>query len=187
MERLNVQLRAATVEGNTLKGYAHVFGTTAQVVRGHYERFAVGAFDKVLTDPTTDVRAFWQHDPRLLLGRQGNGTVRIEAGDDTGLPFEIDLPNTSYASDLRELVDRGDLETMSFGFIPGEVRTSRAPDGLTLRTHTNVRELVDISPVSIPAFTGTSVSLGPSTPPAPESPRSQAARARARVHLSGDQ
>lgn len=182
--RLSVELRAASVEGNTLFGVAHAFGARAQVVRGTYEQFAAGAFDHVLAQPTQDTRAFWQHDQRLLLGRQGNGTLRLEPTEE-GLAFEIDLPSTTYANDLKELVLRGDLDEMSFGFIPDQMRLTKATDGLQVRTHTRVGALVDISPVSLPAFTGTSVTLRTSAPES-ESPRSQAARARARVNRLGD-
>lgn len=144
-----------TISGNTLSGYAHVFGTRAKV-GGQYEQMEVGSFDKALKK--SDVRAFYQHDRNLILGRQSSGTLRVSA-DSTGLAFEIDLPNTTYANDLRELIARGDVNEMSFGFIPRAVKFSKAEDGLLVRSHQSVGELVDISPVTIPAFTGTSISL----------------------------
>jgi HK97 family phage prohead protease len=165
----------AAVEGNTLTGIAHAFGARAKV-GNHYEQFRPGAFDEALRG--SDVRAFVQHDPGKLLGRQGNNTVRLAAEAD-GLHYAIDLPDTSYANDLKALVARGDLNEMSFSFVPGNYTWSKAEDGAQVRTHTNVRELVDVSPVAIPAFEGTQLELRSRS--FGESTRSQAARARARV------
>lgn len=175
-----VQFSATTaIEGNTLTGVAHAIGAMADV-GGHYETFSAGAFMDALK--TSDPRAFLEHDRSKLLGRYSSGTLRVgieqRAGQEV-LAYAIDLPNTSYANDLRELVARGDLNEASFGFIPGEFSWGRAPDGLQVRSHTRVRELVDISPVAMPAFSGTSVSLR--SRGFAESIGSQLARARARV------
>jgi HK97 family phage major capsid protein/HK97 family phage prohead protease len=150
MDRLTFAATGA-VEGNTLSGVAHTFGT--RTLRGNrYIEFARDAFH------FSDVRAFLNHDTTLLLGRQSNGTVRLDQGPD-GLNYAIELPETSYAADLKVLVNRGDLTEMSFGIMPGDYTTSKAPDGKPVITYTSA-ELFDISPVSLPAFgTGTSVQL----------------------------
>ena len=57
------------VRGNTL----HTFGTYADL-GAYVETFAPGAFDAALQSPTADVRAYYQHDPAMLLGRQSSGT-----------------------------------------------------------------------------------------------------------------
>jgi HK97 family phage prohead protease len=36
--------------------------------------------------------------------------------DDTGLRFELTPPNTQLGNDVLELVERGDISGMSFGF-----------------------------------------------------------------------
>ena len=169
-----------TIEGNTLKGVAHAFGELADV-GGHYETFAEGAFDAALK--YSDPRAFLEHDRSKLLGRLSNGTLNLsveKVGGKSVLAYSIDLPDTSYARDLKALVERGDLRESSFGFIPGEFSWSKAPDGARVRTHTSARELVDVSPVAMPAFGGTSVQLH--SRQFGESVRSQLVRARARVH-----
>ncbi len=156
LRRFDAHLTRAAVRGNVLHGHAAVFGQIATVPEG-IEGLDVGAFDQVLGDAGTDVRALWNHDPTLLLGRQGVGTLRVDA-DAQGLAFEIDLPATSYAADLRALVERGDLDGASFGFVPGTSRLERAEAG-TIRWHTAVRQLVDVSPVTFPAYAGASTAL----------------------------
>jgi uncharacterized protein len=164
LRRFDATLTRATVRGRTLTGHAAVFGQVATVPEG-IEGLTAGAFDGVLANPSTDVRALWNHDPTLLLGRQGAGTLTLDVDDD-GLTFEVPLPNTSYAEDLRELVKRGDLDGASFGFVPGESHLERSEAG-TVRWHTAVAQLVDVSPVTFPAYAGAGTQLRAWVPGAP--------------------
>jgi HK97 family phage prohead protease len=181
--RFGVELRSAQLEGNTLAGHAVVFGAIAEL-KGHYESIAPGAFDESLKQDR-DVKALWNHDPTKVLGSTRAGTLRL-AADPAGLSFEVDLPGTSYAADLRHLVERRDVASMSFGFLEGEDEWSVAPDGRQLRTHTRVKRLVEVSPVSIPAYDGTDCYLRHLTFDSPTPTlREQLVRLRAAVLLKG--
>lgn len=185
MARLAFRFTAAKGDGSgRLVGRVHTFGEMG-VMQGspNLQTFLPGAFDAVLRDPNTDARAFWQHDPRWILGRQGNGSLRLELADD-GLDYELTPAPTSYAADLMALVDRGDITEMSFGIVPGKFTLSKLPDGRTLQTHSEVAALFDISPVAEGAFGATGVSMAAMRAD-PESPRSQAVRARHRVYREG--
>ena len=179
MDRFYLETRAE-LAGNTLKGYAAVFDGTA-TIGGGYERIAPNAFDNALEN--ADPRALINHDPSLVLGRRSAGTLRLDT-DSRGLRFEVDLPDTTYARDLRELVERGDLAGASFGFIPGEDEITRAPDGKQVRTHTAIRDLVDVSAVTYPAYEGTSLALRHIDFARVTRPRLRAIRIRA-AHLKG--
>lgn len=159
LRRFAVQLRAVQLKGNTLHGHASVFGVHADLGDGTVERMGPTAFDAVLEDEATDPRALWNHDPSQLLGRQSAGTLHLRVDGDRGLAYAVDLPDTSYARDLRVLVERGDLDGASFGFIPGEVVRDRTEDGRPRVTHTSVAELLDVSPVTYPAYQGASTAL----------------------------
>ncbi len=165
------------ITGNRITGYASTFNERSDI-GPYWEVIASTAFDKVLADPSTDVRAFLNHDSGKLLGRQSSGTLRLST-DTHGLHFEVDLPNTSDGNDARELISRGDLTGVSFGFHAGEQQWGTY-EGRDLRTHVSIAKLIEISPVSIPAYTGTNVALR-SKPD--NNLRSQLIRARARVHL----
>ena len=180
-DRFGVELRAR-LDGNTLHGHAAVFGQTAKLPT-HYERLAPTAFKRALEAPETDVRALVNHDPRLLLGRQGAGTLQLRT-DDEGLAFEVDLPDPSYAHDLRELVRRGDLIGASFAFVPGTDEWERAPDGRQIRTHTSVSALLDVSPVTYPAYDGPAVALRAFTFESANRAASQLIRARHRARIA---
>lgn len=175
----------SAMRGDTLHGHMAVFGQRAQVERGEWERITARAFDDVLKDPATDVVGLINHDPDQLLGRQSAGTMRLGV-DSRGLAFEIDLPNTSYARDLRELVDRGDMTGASFAFIPDTSQTTytRDDDGATVTEHNRVAKLRDGGPVTFPAYEGAGVALRSSdgAPIVRPNGRDQLIRARARVH-----
>lgn len=155
MQRFNVQTRTA-IEKNKLSGHSAVFGQVADIGPRGYEQIAPEAFNDVLT--RSDARFLVNHDPSQLLGRQSSGTLRMSP-DSKGLYFEVDLPNTQLGNDIRELVERGDMDQGSFGFIPGEDVIQRTKDGRQLRTHTAIKELLDLSIVTYPAYEGTEVSL----------------------------
>lgn len=144
------------ISGNTLIGYASVFGTYANL-GSHLEAINERAFNEVLAAPNLDTVALWNHDMNYPLGRITSGTLKLST-DSRGLHYEVELPSTSYANDLRELVDRGDVVGSSFGFVPGDDEWSvRARH--RIRTHTRVARLVDVSPVTLPAYPNTSVSV----------------------------
>lgn len=151
-----VELRSE-ISGNRISGYAATFNEIALIRGAFYETLAPTAFDAVLSDPNTDVRALLDHDFGKLMGRQSSGTLRLST-DTTGLHFEVDLPNTAAANDARELISRGDLTGMSFQFWPGKTRSSTY-QGRELVTQVSVDRLIEISAVAIPAYSGTSVLL----------------------------
>lgn len=186
--RMRAQFRAEVeATGKLLRGHAAVFDQVAEIFPGYGEELASTAFDDVLGRDDLDTRALFNHDPSLLLGRSTAGTLRLRT-DSTGLEFEVDLPNTSYANDLRELISRGDVTGASFGFMPGKYEIERnEAEGSELLRHTSVAELLDVSPVSFPAYAGTDVSLRSKTPgPAPDSTIPvRLIRARARLLLIG--
>ena len=155
MERLTFASPTATVAGRTLSGIAHAFGTVSKH-GGHSVAFSAQAFSDALK--TSDVYAFFGHDPNRILGHEKANTVRLAVVPE-GLSYEIDLPDTNDGRDTATLVERGDLNSMSFGIIPGKYTTSALPaGGGQLRTYQSM-ELFDISPVSMPAFSGTSIQL----------------------------
>ena len=180
--RYLVQCRAE-LDGDTLVGHAAVFNQRAKVPGG-YEELGASAFDDVLGHSDTDAVALINHDPQWLLGRQSSGTLRLRADGD-GLAFEVDLPDTSYANDLRKLVARGDMTGASFGFIPNLDKSTwtRAQDGSQVHQINALKYLRDVGPVTFPAYSGTGVALR-SYDLAPVSSRDQLIRARARVHLA---
>ena len=108
----NVEARQAEDGTMRLSGYAAVFNEDS-VPLPFLERIAPGAFRKTLTE-TPDVRLLINHEG-LPLARTKNKTLRLHE-DETGLYMDADLPDTQAARDLYTLVERGDVDQMSFAF-----------------------------------------------------------------------
>ena len=154
-EQREFRMESAEYEGNTIRGYAAVYNSDSEWMGGFYEQIEAGAFDSVLEN---DVRAYFNHDENLLLGRVSSGTLRIST-DKRGLFYEVDLPDTTYANDLVELMKRGDVNQSSFAFLIEKDRWEQR-DGVTYRIIEKVSRLLDVSPVSQPAYPDSTSELG---------------------------
>lgn len=109
-----VEVRSAeSGDGMTFGGFAARYDSPSLPLP-FIETIAVGAFDRTLK-AKNDIRAYINHDERLILGSTRAKTLRLDNRSD-GLYSEIDLPDTSYARDLSVSISRGDTRTMSFGF-----------------------------------------------------------------------
>lgn len=141
-----------------LIGYGAVFNKRSSNLGGFFEVISPGAFDDILKSGQ-DVRALFNHDASMLLGRASSKTLRLTA-DSTGLRYEIDLPDTQLGRDVRELVNRGDLNGSSFSFsiAPNGAAWEDASEG-TVRTVTKVSRLYDVGPVTFPAYPDTTVAI----------------------------
>lgn len=133
---------------NRMSGHASVFRSMAKI-QNHWEQLDEVAFDGALSRPD-DVRFLLNHNPDNLLGRTSSGTLQLSK-DAQGLHFRNELPDTQLGRDVRELRRRGDLTGMSFGMRPTSHKIGRAPDGLLLRTITDL-ELYDVSLATYPAY-----------------------------------
>nr|WP_232817720.1 HK97 family phage prohead protease [Brachyspira hampsonii] len=158
---INIQ-KSTDTEGEPLKlrGYAIVYNSLSEPLYGDLfrERINRGAFTKSLLE--NDQVCLWGHDTRYVLGRKSSGTLILRE-DEKGLYFEVSMPNTTWARDLKESVDRGDIKQMSFGF--KVVRDNWIDDKETLKEYgMPIREveeitLHEISLVTFPAYTETNV------------------------------
>jgi len=152
-----VEIRQDENEENTFRavGYAATFNNLSQNLGGFVEQVAPNAFNQTLNQ--ADVRALFNHEPDLLLGRTGAGTLRLST-DARGLKYEIDLPDTTAGRDVAELLRRGDVVGSSFGFVVHEDSWGETDSGYPLRTLESVA-LRDVGPVTFPAYTSTEASL----------------------------
>ena len=145
---LGVETRAAD-EKRTLAGYAAVFDVSADIGGWWIERIAPGAFAEAIGG---DVRALVDHDAGRVIGRTKSGTLRLSE-DSRGLLCEIDIPNTTDGNDLWELVERGDISGMSFGFRVTKQEWDETGD-MPVRTIQAV-DLFEVSAVAFPAYDDT--------------------------------
>jgi len=138
-----------------IRGHAAVFNVIGD--GGWFrEQIRPGAFAHSIQ--SDDVRALFNHDSNLVLGRNTAGTLRLSE-DDKGLAIEIDPPDTQLARDLQILIERGDISQMSFGFqVLDESWSYSENSEPDLRTLEKVK-LWDVSPVTFPFYKETDVSI----------------------------
>ena len=153
---VSLEIRASADEpaATMIVGYAAMFNQMSDDLGGFREVIAPGAFTKALDD---DVRALFNHDANIVLGRTRSKTLRISQ-DEKGLAIEIDPPATAAAAALMESIRRGDISQMSFGFQTIKDKWEMNSSGEPLRTLLEVR-LFDVSPVTYPAYSQTEVTL----------------------------
>jgi hypothetical protein len=121
------------------------------------ERIMPSAFRTTLSSGA-DILGLANHENEKLLGRTSNRTLRVTETN-KGLAVEIDMPDTSYARDLIELVKRGDIKGLSFGFRVRQNGQKFTKDsGVTIRELHDV-DLREVSIVSQPAYPETSLAL----------------------------
>lgn len=134
--------------GFQFRGYAAVFNSLSEDLGGFVEQIVRGAFTKTIQE--ADVRALWNHDPNVVLGRNKAGTLRMWE-DTHGLGYEVDAPDTTAARDLAVSMERKDVDQSSFGFSTVADEWELTERDYPMRTLLEVR-LFDVSPVTFPAY-----------------------------------
>lgn len=150
------ELRAEGEDSPEIRGYGAIFNSRSENLGGFREVIAPGAFDSVLDD---DVRALFNHDENIILGRTKSGSLSLSV-DSRGLSYVITPPNTATVRDLvLEPMRRGDINQSSFGFsvASGGDQWEEDDDGVIVRTITKIKRLWDVSPVVFPAYSDTQV------------------------------
>lgn len=143
-----VELRAVDSTGMEFEGYAALWdspsadGTVPEVVKSTAFNRSLSAVER----GEWDVRAYQDHDPKLLLGTTKSGTLSLRA-DAKGLLAKIKLnPEISFHRDLAAIVkSMGNSLGMSFGF--WNTAANKVNDD-------GVRELRDVKLVEVSALTG---------------------------------
>lgn len=160
-EVLRPDFLTQTKEGKKfLTGYAIKFGQRSKKLGNYYEIIDARALDGV---DLTDVKALVDHDYSKVLGRTLSNTLSLEI-DNVGLKFEIELADTTYANDLYKSIERGDVNECSFGFQINETdrnstTVERIDSDTYLRTVKKIKELREISIVSLPAYENTNAEI----------------------------
>lgn len=158
----NVKIEKREDGSRVISGYAAVFyregqaGTEFQLFRDLYERVLPGAFTDAIAND--DVRALLNHDPNMLLARNGRSGRLALKEDERGLYYEfpVDEKDPDHLRVIAKL-ERGDLSGSSFGFEPVVRRFVEFKDYDVIEL-VKVR-LYDVSPATFPAYEGTTVGI----------------------------
>jgi len=140
----------------SLEGHIAVFNSLSDDLGGFREKILPGAFKESIA--THDIRALWNHDGDLVLGRNRSGTLTLEE-DEIGLAFKNTPPDTTWFRDRMVSLKRGDVTGCSFGFYTDEDEWGTEEDGTRIRTLKKCT-LVEVSPgVTFPAYPQADVAI----------------------------
>ncbi len=139
---------------NVLKGYGIKWEKLSVPMWGYQEKFARNAFTKYLNK--RNILSFWNHNNDILLGNTANNSLSL-VEDDKGLRFEIILPDTTQAQDVRRLIKDKYSRGMSVGFRSVIDEWDETDPNMIIRTIKEA-ELFELSPTHSPAYPQTYVS-----------------------------
>jgi len=147
----DVEARQAEDGTMRLRGYAAVFNDPS-VPMPFIETIAPGAFRKTLSESPNVV--FLVNHEGLPLAATKNGTLTLTE-DDRGLFMDAIIADTTQGRDLYTLVERGDVDQMSFAF---RVIRQKYNEDRTTRTLTEISLADgDVSAVTFPAYPTTTI------------------------------
>ncbi|HEL1628928.1 TPA: HK97 family phage prohead protease [Streptococcus suis] len=137
-----------------LSGYFIKFDQETELWPGYFEVIKREGVEKAIKD--ADIRALFNHDHSLVLGRTGNDTVRLGV-DDVGLFGDIIInKDDPQAVGAYARVQRGDVIGCSFGFFPIKIKMEERDDGTYLDTILDL-EIFEVSPCTFPAYPQTEI------------------------------
>jgi len=148
---VKIEKREGDAESRTIIGYAAVFNKWSDPIYGWFrEKIDPAAFNAVLNQDTV---CLFNHDRNQMLARNGI-TLKLSV-DATGLRYEFEAPNTTLGNDLLENIRLGNIKNSSFAFTVKRAEWKKNDDDTQIeedRTILEVEELIDVSPVTFPAY-----------------------------------
>jgi uncharacterized protein len=148
--------------GPRIAGYAIVFNAPSEVLSERGVRFVEVIKPEAVTDALAgnpDIRALVDHDSSKLLGRTTVGTLKYRV-DARGVYVEIMPPDTTYARDVVAVIERGDMDGMSFGFsVAAQGETWDTSGALPVRSVTRMARISEFSAVTFPAYPQTEAAV----------------------------
>ena len=146
----------------TVKGHAAVYNKWSLDLGGFRERIKPGAFTTALSsDP--HVLHLWDHDTAKSLSSTRSKDYPLELTEDPrGLRYYSKVAPTSYAADLRVLLEGGVIDQSSFAFTVREDEWKiREIDGeeIVQRTIVEVDQLFDVTTCAMGAYPTTDSAL----------------------------
>lgn len=137
-----------------LRGKAVVFNSETIIGGVFREVIRPGAFTKSLQE--RNIRLLWQHDTKLPMGSTKHGTLVLRQTDEA-LEVENDPPKKAPYDGYVENIQRGDVDSMSFGFEVVQQKVTRGEEGeMDLREIIEAK-LFEVSPVTFPAYGDTEI------------------------------
>lgn len=150
------ELRAASVGGEDdapkIEGYAAVFNSPSDNLGYFVETIRAGAFDGA---DFSSCKCVWNHNDDIVLGSVSGNTLSIDVNE-RGLFYSTTPPDTQMVKDtVIAPMRRGDVDKSSFRFVVAEDGDEWRYDAATdtvYRSITKIETVLDVSPVTFPAY-----------------------------------
>jgi uncharacterized protein len=146
---------------NVLSNYGIVFNKRSNAIYGMFYEYIKP--EAVTNADFSRSMSKFNHDINLVIGTSWAKTLRYSI-DEKGVKYEVDLPDTETGRTVKILAERGDLRGSSFEFrlnkdgAKWRVEKENGID-IEIRDVTNIREVLDLSPVMRPAYPDTEKSM----------------------------
>lgn len=149
------EFRAIEVEDKlVVEGYFIKYNSETNLFDEVYEEVDPKSVIKSLNE--NDIRALFNHNTDLVLGRTGNKTVRLESRKD-GLWGSIEInKDDPEAMGAYARIKRGDVTGCSFGFMPIQEEKQKREGGGT-KFIIKEMDLFEVSPCVFPAYPQTEI------------------------------
>ncbi len=149
-----IRRKADPTTDREIEGVAAVYDTRIQMWGGISEEIAPGAFRDSIEGGK--VKVLMGHNSSQVLGSQASGTAFEDT--DSEMRFSSPLADTTLGKDTYALVERGDLDGMSVGFIIRDYERLESDDETSIFRITR-GDLLEVSVVVWPAYEDTSVQI----------------------------
>lgn len=155
----NIEFRSFEEDGKKyIEGYALKFNQESKDLGGFIEIIESRSIDE--NTDMSDVVALFNHNMNYVLARKNNevDTLKIEV-DEVGLKYRFEVDNEiSYIKDLHRNIEKKNITKSSFGFYlsnDGSGERWEKRDNKYYRHITHFKKIVDVSPVTNPAYDNT--------------------------------
>ncbi len=146
-------------DGNTLEGYAAVFGQPALIDswEGTFrEQFERGAFSKTLQERRPSL--LFDHGKHPMIGMLPIGSITSLREDERGLYVKAQIADNWLTEPVRDAIRSGAIDGMSVRMNIVQDRWQPGADRVPERSIREVA-LIELGPTPFPAYEGTTVSL----------------------------
>lgn len=154
---VEIEQRADNAVSRTIFGYAAKFNTWSDPIYGWFrEKIDPAAFNNVLDQDTV---CLFNHDKNKVLARN-KVTLKLSV-DAIGLRYEFEAPNTTSGNDVLEDIRLKNIVSSSFAFTTKRAEWAKSDaEGVEEdRTILEVETLIDVSPVTFPAYPDATVDV----------------------------
>ena len=148
----------------TITGIAIPYNSLALIDNTVYEQIKPGAMNALL-QANANIKCCIQHNGNYILGSTADRTLILYDSPE-GLRYSIALPNTTYANDLAEVMQKNP-KTFGASFhmrLQGNDYVMSRQGPRPLRTINNITAIYEITLTAFPAYTATTAVLNSAEP-----------------------